>query len=187
MHDRILVSMRILRAVELCAWAMGAVLLARFGHALLMQHVTAAEEVQRFFVTAAAAQSKVLSGLPGVQVPDQTEWSSTRRAAYQASLTHSAPRAIAVLRVPVLRIEVPIYEGTSDDVLDRGAGWIPTTARVEDGGNIGIAAHRDSYFRALRHAAIGDSVELHTTHEVRRFRISYTRIGAHRHGLAAPD
>ena len=34
--------------------------------------------------------------------------------------------------------------------LDRGAGHIEGTAQLDEQGNVGIAAHRDGFFRALK-------------------------------------
>jgi sortase A len=47
-------------------------------------------------------------------------------------------------------------------VLNRGAGRITGTARPGEPGNIGIAGHRDGFFRALKDIAVGDSVTLDT-------------------------
>jgi sortase A len=57
---------------------------------------------------------------------------------------------------------VAVLQGIEDHVLRRGAGWIPGTARPGESGNVGIAAHRDTFFRALREIRSGDRVELET-------------------------
>lgn len=170
------VSRRALRAAELISWIVGVVLLAKFAAGVLVQRWETPGEVQRFLVASARAETLQIATFPALSAPDQALWSAGRRTAYSASLARSAPSVIAVVRVPALRIEVPVYAGTSDTVLDRGAGWITTTARVEDGGNIGISAHRDSYFRSLKDVAIGDEIELQTPSELRRFRVAFTRI-----------
>ena len=55
-----------------------------------------------------------------------------------------------------------MFEGTDDLVLNRGLGWIVGTARPGDTGNIGIAGHRDGFFRGLKDIAAGDTMELET-------------------------
>ena len=81
----------------------------------------------------------------------------------------------AVLRVPKLKLEVPIYEGTSDHTLNRGAGRIEGTARIGEAGNLGIAAHRDGFFRPLKSIAVGDVMFLDTVQETRHYRV--VRVG----------
>ena len=54
-----------------------------------------------------------------------------------------------------LTLEVPVYGDTSDLNLDRGAGRIPGTAGLDQSGNIGIAAHRDGFFRKLKDVELG--------------------------------
>ena len=48
-----------------------------------------------------------------------------------------------------------MIDGVSDADLQRGAGHIPGTALPGGLGNVGIAAHRDTYFRPLRQIAPG--------------------------------
>jgi sortase A len=70
---------------------------------------------------------------------------------------------LAVLRFEKLNLRVPVFEGTDDWTLDRGAGWIEGTARLGEAGNIGIAGHRDGFFRGLKDVGKGDAIELAST------------------------
>jgi sortase A len=72
---------------------------------------------------------------------------------------------MAVLSIDKLRIRVPVFDGTDDLVLNRGVGWIMGTARPGEAGNIGIAGHRDGFFRGLKDIIVGDAVELKTLEE----------------------
>jgi sortase A len=67
---------------------------------------------------------------------------------------------LAVLSIPRLRLDVPVFEGTDELTLNRGAGRIAGTARLGERGNIGIAAHRDGFFRSLKDVHPGDRIEL---------------------------
>ncbi|MGA2046440.1 MAG: class D sortase [Terracidiphilus sp.] len=69
---------------------------------------------------------------------------------------------IGVLEIPKIRLQVPVFDGTDRRTLSRGVGRIVGTARPGDQGNIGIAGHRDSYFRGLKDVGIGDVIELRT-------------------------
>jgi sortase A len=76
---------------------------------------------------------------------------------------------LAVLEVPELGLEVPVYASASDLDMDRGAGWIAGTARPDQVGNVGIAGHRDGYFRVLKDAEVGDALELRTAAGLERY------------------
>lgn len=89
------------------------------------------------------------------------------------------PRAInaafprAILRIPSLRLEAPVYAGTSTAVLNRGAGLIEGTAWPgSDDGNIGIAAHRDSFFRPLQDVRRGADLYIDTVQSTRRYTVT---------------
>jgi sortase A len=77
----------------------------------------------------------------------------------------------ALLHVPRVGLEVPVYSDTSEHNLNRGAGLIAGTALPDSDGNIAIAAHRDGYFRALKDIAVGDVVELESLSQRRRYRV----------------
>jgi sortase A len=95
-------------------------------------------------------------------VSDFTLWSPKRIEEYRVSLLPRSEPPVAVLRVPKLGIEAPVVEGTDDFALNRGVGRIASTSRSIGSGNIGIAGHRDGFFRALKDVAQGDLIELQT-------------------------
>jgi len=94
--------------------------------------------------------------------PEFTLWDPKRIAAYKQSLIGWKAAPLAVMRMERLSLRVPIFEGTSDLELNRGAGWIEGTARPATQGNVGIAGHRDGFFRPLKDARVGDRIELRT-------------------------
>jgi sortase A len=69
---------------------------------------------------------------------------------------------LAVLRIPKIRLEVPVLEGTDGLTLNHAVGRIAGTARLGEPGDIGIAGHRDRFFRELKDLTVGDTVELRT-------------------------
>jgi len=91
---------------------------------------------------------------------DFTLWSTKRVAAYEASLEQEKDGPLAILRVPKIGLEVPVFDGTDDLTLNRGVGRIRGTKRIGQFGNIGIAGHRDGFFRGLKDIGPGDIVEL---------------------------
>ena len=76
----------------------------------------------------------------------------------QAQKSGDAPQAL--LRIPQLTLDVPVYGDDSDKNLDRGAGHIRGTAALVQAGNIGIAAHRDGFFRKLKDVELGMDIYL---------------------------
>lgn len=93
---------------------------------------------------------------------DDSLWSRKRVAAYRASLEKSFPPPLAVLRVPRIGLEVPVLDGTDDLTLNRAVGRIAGTARPGEPGNLGIAGHRDGFFRGLKDIGPGDAISLET-------------------------
>jgi hypothetical protein len=93
---------------------------------------------------------------------DMTLWSPGRVKAYKAALQRETPPTLAILRIPRLKLEVPVYDGTADAVLDLAAGRIEDTALPGQAGNVGIAAHRDGFFRVLKDIKEGDALVLDT-------------------------
>ena len=97
-----------------------------------------------------------------VKEPDFSLWSPQRIKHYQQSLSAQLGPPVALLRIPKIRLEVPVLEGTDDLTMDRAVGLIAGTARPGEDGNIGISGHRDGFFRGLKDIREGDGIELVT-------------------------
>jgi len=107
---------------------------------------------------------------------DMSLWSAIRVKTYEAALKKETPRALAILRIPRLELEVPVYDGTTDAVLDLAAGRIEYTALPGTVGNVGIAAHRDGFFRVLKDIKEGDALVLDTPVATEHYRVEWIRI-----------
>ena len=103
-----------------------------------------------------------VASLAEVAAPNLDLWADNRIAEYEESLKVDAEVPLAVMTIDKLGIQVPVYDGASDFNLNRGVARIKGTARVGDNGNLGIAGHRDGFFRGLKDIAVGDSIELQT-------------------------
>jgi len=108
--------------------------------------------------------------------PDQTLWSPVRVSAWQAALTEPAAAPLAVVRIPKIRLEVPVLPGTADRTLDRALGHIDDTALPGTDGNSGIAGHRDGFFRGLKDIVPGDEIELETLNGKEFYRVDRTWV-----------
>jgi len=143
----------------------GLVLLTIFTAGLLHRRVSSGLALREFDRARTAAAAGVRNDplrLGGEQEVHFSLWSEKRARAYRESLLSHTGSPLAVLRIGRLNIRVPVFEGTDELVLNRGVGWIAGTARPGETGNIGIAGHRDGFFRGLKDAALGDEVELST-------------------------
>ena len=80
------------------------------------------------------------------------------------------------LEAPSVKMSTNVLEGSDDGTLSRGAGHIEDTPFPGQAGNIGIAGHRDTVFRPLRHIKVGDPLNLTTADRTYRYRISKTLI-----------
>jgi len=89
-------------------------------------------------------------------------------------LEHSAP--LGVLHLEKLGLRVPVFEGTGELNLNNGVGWIGGTAKPGEYGNVGIAGHRDGFFRGLKNISIGDSIEISTVELTTRYRVDQIEI-----------
>jgi sortase A len=83
---------------------------------------------------------------------------------------------VAKLDAPSVRLSATVLEGSDDATLARGAGHIEETAFPGQAGNIGIAGHRDTTFRAVRDLHTGDPLELITSDRIYRYLITKTFI-----------
>ncbi len=84
---------------------------------------------------------------------------------------------------PLGRIEIStiwlaamILEGTGDGTLRRAVGHFPGTALPGQRGNVAIAGHRDTFFRALRKIRKDDEITLTTLNGSYRYRVDSTRV-----------
>jgi len=156
------VSFRSWRRVEKAFLIAGVSLLLAYGFLRLYQQVSTRAALARFHEAVAERDTNrgPSVALPGDGDVDFSLWNPKRIRAYQQSLIDKTDLPAAVLRIPKLNLEVPVYEGTDDLTLNRGVGRIIGTARIGVAGNTGIAGHRDGFFRGLKDIAVGDVLEL---------------------------
>jgi sortase A len=160
--------------IERALLSAGGILLTVFAGAHLDRVSTSRAALRQFD---AAGQTGTTGAVD--RVPDDVDvslWSDVRIAAFKASVVVNGPPALAVLTVGRLNIRVPVFEGTDELTLNRGAGWIVGTAHPGTPGNSGIAAHRDGFFRGLKDVQLGDAIELRTRNATLVYRVDETRI-----------
>jgi sortase A len=104
----------------------------------------------------------------------------------------SAPRTGEAIDVPrprpapgstIGRIEIPrlgvtsvVRAGSDARTLRLAVGHIPGTALPGETGNVGLAGHRDTFFRRLRDIRAGDEIRVVTPDETFTYRVDNTRV-----------
>ncbi|KKO52840.1 class D sortase [Paenibacillus sp. DMB20] len=63
---------------------------------------------------------------------------------------------IGMLQIPKLKAELPIIEGTDEEMLKKGVGHYSTTAFPMDNEQILLSGHRETVFRNFDKLALGD-------------------------------
>jgi sortase A len=163
--------------LEAALFALGIALLAVYFQVRASSEDQRAESVEAFLAAngseAPAPVTTVGEGLfSSIQSPDQELWSDKRKADYAASLKASTDLPMAVLTIDHLGIQVPVYDGADDFNLNRGVARIRGTGQVGGEGNLGIAGHRDGFFRALKDISLDDEIQLQTPNGLETFHVT---------------
>jgi sortase A len=162
------------RLVETSAWTLGLSLVLFYGVARAWSERARVEGIEAFRQASATSSATLRVAAADPTTPsasiDKSLWSEKRIAAYAESLsTPGVPEGL--LRIPSLRLEVPIYAGDNELNLNRGAGHIEGTAELFGDGNVGIAGHRDGFFRVLKDITIDQDVFLDVAGRSLRYRV----------------
>jgi len=91
---------------------------------------------------------------------------------------HAARRGdiLGELNIPRLHMSVVVFEGDDLGILRIGAGHIPSTALPLEKGNVGIAAHRDTFFGRLQSIHPNDLITVKTPAGTSKFSVTETEI-----------
>ena len=84
------------------------------------------------------------------------------RESVPPSKSPSSIDTIGRLSVPRLHLSVMVREGIDRHTLQLAVGHIPATALPGQAGNIGLAGHRDTFFRPLKDARARDIIHFST-------------------------
>ena len=142
-----------MRAVEMLLWSAAAVLLGVYACVYLERNVYQAFEMWSFDGT--------LQRMPAPR-------------AVPAALPPGAP--IGRIEIPRIGMRAMIVNGTTTTTLRRAVGHIEGTPLFGGWGNVGLAAHRDTFFRSLRDIRRGDTIEIATLQGAYEYVVDATRI-----------
>jgi sortase A len=167
-----------LRRFEIGLLAAGLILVTIFVAVKVQSRISARLAVKKFETEQAASlrDAEEFSITKSRTDVDLRLWSDSRIKDYLESLEDVTDTPQAVLRIPKLHLEVPVYEGSDERTLNRGLGRIIGTARLGDLGNTGIAGHRDGFFRGLKDIGPGDTLELMLPHRTDHYVVTNIMI-----------
>ncbi len=83
---------------------------------------------------------------------------------------------IGRLEIPRLLLSMVVVEGIDNRILRRAVGHIPGTAQPGQPGNVGLAGHRDTFFRPLEDLKITDEVQIATLNGNFKYQVESLRI-----------
>jgi len=165
MREMVSVRSMNIRKGERAFLAIGLALLATWAGVRIYGSMASHAAIARFQASQASAlnidtdvnaKGGSLAALP----VDFTDWNPKRVAAYKDSLSTKTDIPLAILRIPKISLEVPVFNDTDDLTLNRGVGRILGTAQIGQLGNLGIAGHRDGFFRGLKDVVPNDVIEV---------------------------
>jgi len=83
---------------------------------------------------------------------------------------------IGELEIPRIGLSVIVIEGDSASILRRAAGHLEGSALPGGPGNVGIAAHRDTFFHALRDIRNNDAITMNTARGSYQYKVESIQV-----------
>jgi len=115
------------------------------------------------------------------QLRDRQAASESASQPQSAAVPKSAPAAaadglIGRIEIPRLLLSVVVVEGVDKTTLRRAVGHIPGTALPGEAGNVGLAGHRDTFFRPLKDLKIKDEIQFSTLKGNFKYEVQSLRV-----------
>jgi len=114
-------------------------------------------------------------------VENQMQMEKERKVVQPAPALQPAVKEGDVLgrmEIPRLGVSVAVLQGTKSRMLRLGAGHIEGTPLPGEPGNIGIAGHRDTFFRELKDVRENDEIDLQTATGLFRYEVDWVKVVA---------
>jgi sortase A len=86
------------------------------------------------------------------------------------------PLVLGRIEIPRIGVAAIVREGADDSTLAIAVGHILSTARPGERGNMALAGHRDSFFRALRKIRRQDTIRIVTQKRSWEYAVSSTEV-----------
>jgi sortase A len=114
----------------------------------------------------------ILASLP--EAPPTPAGTTTSKRVRHATAARGS--VVGRLEIPRLGVDAIVRAGSDARTLRLAVGHIPGTALPGEGGNIGLAAHRDTFFRRLGDIREGDDVRVVTPEGTFVYRVEGTKV-----------
>jgi sortase A len=86
------------------------------------------------------------------------------------------PTAVGMIEIPAVGLATRVIEGSNAPALRLAVGHIPGTSLPGPSGNVGLAGHRDTFFRPLRRIKLGDEIRFTTAAGTFQYRVISLRV-----------
>lgn len=176
-----------MKIIETLLWTIGGTLMLVFLGGLTLAEYNRSSDVAEFRAQLAQASPSATQQTAPVVAQeaafdvnmedlDKALWSEGRKAHFEESLQQEAGPVMALLEIPALDLEVPVYDGASELHMNLGIARIEGTAQLGTDGNLGMAGHRDGFFRVLKDIKFGDELLLTTMDGVLTYKVDELQI-----------
>jgi len=108
--------------------------------------------------------------------PDSSRWRAARIRSYLQASYGADGTPLAILLIPKIQLQAPVFDGTDAMTQNRGVGRIAGTARPGESGNVGLAAHREGFFRGLKDIRLGDEILLRALNDISIYTVARIQI-----------
>lgn len=118
------------------------------------------------------------SGAPSAAISEVPAPASSTHAAARGGVAGLAPQLpfVAKLDIPTIALTALVVDGVDAKTLSRAVGRIPSSSLPGEAGDVALAGHRDTDFRAIGKLERGDALILRTAYGEFRYEVESIRI-----------
>ena len=161
------------RWIERLLFVIGIVCLGIWVYAFVDTRLTQRREEQRL-EEVLRQRAAPRASTPAAETDELGSFQEKEQFASEADLEEGA--LIGRITIPRVGVSAIVLHGVDHTTLRRGVGHIPGTPLPTHGGNLGLAGHRDSFFRELKDIRQNDTIELTTLDGTYEYKVEWTKI-----------
>ena len=170
------VALWFLRGSRYVFFVAGILALGYCSYVLLDAKLYQADQTRRFQQELKDSQAPKINGEPDITSLLPPSEATTPARSERRSITAFQGSALGRIEIPTIGLSTMILDGVDGRTLRRGVGHIPGTPLPGQAGNIGIAGHRDTFFRTLQNIRREDEIMLETLSGIYRYRVDSIEV-----------